>query len=76
MAIILFLIMPSTPRSEQAKLLGYENFAQMSMETKMAGSVENVMSMITSLLAKGESFCSVFHEDLLSYRLLVHSICW
>ncbi|XP_037798233.1 oligopeptidase A-like [Penaeus monodon] len=39
-------------RSEQAKILGYENFAQMSMETKMAGSVENVMSMITSLLAK------------------------
>ncbi|MPC85900.1 hypothetical protein E2C01_080699 [Portunus trituberculatus] len=25
----------------------------MSMETKMAGSVENVLSMITSLLAKG-----------------------
>lgn len=25
----------------------------MSMETKMAGSVDNVLSMITSLLAKG-----------------------
>lgn len=41
-------------RREQARLLGYENFGQMSMETKMAGSVENVLSMITSLLAKGK----------------------
>ncbi|XP_045618948.1 uncharacterized protein [Procambarus clarkii] len=41
-------------RREQARILGYENFAQMSMETKMAGSVENVTSMITSLLAKAK----------------------
>ncbi|XP_042227091.1 probable cytosolic oligopeptidase A [Homarus americanus] len=41
-------------RGEQARLLGYENFTQMSMETKMAGSVENVLSMITSLLAKAK----------------------
>ena len=33
-------------RKDIAKLLGYENYAQMSMETKMAGSVENVMNMI------------------------------
>ena len=33
-------------RKDIAQLLGYENFAQMSMETKMAGSVENVMHMI------------------------------
>lgn len=41
------------PRGEQARLLGYRNFAHMSMETKMAGSVDNVLSMITSLLAQG-----------------------
>ncbi|KAK4315963.1 hypothetical protein Pmani_012839 [Petrolisthes manimaculis] len=41
-------------RKDQAQLLGYENFGQMSMETKMAGSVENVMSMITSLFAKAK----------------------
>ncbi|CAL4088734.1 unnamed protein product, partial [Meganyctiphanes norvegica] len=39
-------------RHEQANIIGYENFAQMSMETKMAGSVENVFSMITSIMAK------------------------
>ena len=27
-------------------MLGYESFAQMSMETKMAGSVDNVKNMI------------------------------
>ncbi|XP_071539247.1 uncharacterized protein [Panulirus ornatus] len=43
-----------TLRREQAQLLGYENFVQMSMETKMAGSVENVYSMITSLLSKAK----------------------
>ncbi len=33
-------------RRDIAQLLGFENFAQMSMETKMAGSVENVLNMI------------------------------
>ncbi|KAK8742202.1 hypothetical protein OTU49_002174 [Cherax quadricarinatus] len=44
-----------TLRGEQACLLGYENFAQMSMETKMAGSVDNVISMIESLSAKAKN---------------------
>ncbi|CAH1793755.1 unnamed protein product [Owenia fusiformis] len=35
-------------RRDIAMLLGYENFAQMSMETKMAGSIENVMNMLDS----------------------------
>ncbi|XP_064092424.1 uncharacterized protein LOC135205590 [Macrobrachium nipponense] len=42
-------------RGDQARVLGYENFAQMSMETKMASSVDNVFSMITSLLAKART---------------------
>lgn len=40
-------------RRYQASLLGFESFAAMSMETKMAGSVEKVKTMITSLLARG-----------------------
>ena len=40
-------------RRDQVKLLGYSNFAAMSMETKMAGSVENVNKMIELLLEKG-----------------------
>ncbi|GAB1603422.1 probable cytosolic oligopeptidase A [Argonauta hians] len=33
-------------RQDIAKILGYDNFAHMSMETKMAGSVGNVLSML------------------------------
>ncbi|KAL3876262.1 hypothetical protein ACJMK2_034130 [Sinanodonta woodiana] len=36
-------------RSQIARMLGYEHFAQMSMETKMAGSVDNVVNMLESL---------------------------
>lgn len=35
-----------TLRRDIANILGYDNFAQMSMETKMAGSVENVLNML------------------------------
>ncbi|XP_064619158.1 uncharacterized protein LOC135482749 [Lineus longissimus] len=38
-----------THRRDIANLLGYDNYAQMSMETKMAGNVENVLNMIESL---------------------------
>jgi len=31
---------------DMAKLLGYSNYAEMSLSSKMAGSVENVFSMI------------------------------
>ena len=37
----------------QAITLGYSNFAEMSMETKMATNIENVHTMIASLLGKG-----------------------
>lgn len=37
-------------RQEQAKILGYDTFVDMSMETKMAGSVENVNNILDSLL--------------------------
>jgi len=37
-------------RLDQAVTIGYYNYAEMSMVTKMAGSVENVHSMIASML--------------------------
>jgi len=40
-------------RKDQAKLLGYESFADMSMQTKMAGKVDTVRSMVATLLLKG-----------------------
>lgn len=42
-------------RNNQAKLLGYETFADMSMETKMANSIQNVFSMITTIHTKSKS---------------------
>jgi Zn-dependent oligopeptidase len=41
--------------SLQAVTLGYSNYAEMSMETKMATNIENVHTMIASLLGKGET---------------------
>ncbi|XP_026761172.2 uncharacterized protein LOC113520107 [Galleria mellonella] len=37
-------------RQEQATILGFDNFVDMSMETKMAGSIENVYNMLDSFL--------------------------
>lgn len=37
-------------RQTQAKLLGYPTFVDMSMETKMAGTAENVRTMLAHLL--------------------------
>lgn len=41
-------------RQEMAELLGYKTFADMSMETKMAGSVEIVKNTINNLLEKAK----------------------
>lgn len=48
-------------RRDMAQMLGYENFAEMSMETKMAGSVENVINMIETLKGK---FRPLAQEDI------------
>ena len=48
-------------RKDIAEMLGYENFAEMSMETKMAGSVENVINMIETLKGK---FRPLAQEDI------------
>lgn len=49
-------------RRDQVKLLGYPSYAAMSMETKMAGSVDNVNKMIELLLEKGISFVEAIHQ--------------
>lgn len=41
-------------RREIANLLGYETFADMSMETKMAGRLQEVYNMIASLLERAK----------------------
>ena len=46
-------------RLDQAITLGYHSFAEMAMETKMATKLENVHTMIASLLGKGIYFKSL-----------------
>ncbi|GFT46731.1 hypothetical protein TNCV_1316872 [Trichonephila clavipes] len=41
-------------RSELAQVLGFKSFAELSMKTKMAGKVENVLEMITTLHVKSK----------------------
>lgn len=50
-------------RRDQVKLLGYSSFADMSMETKMAGSINTVKNMIESLAEKGN--CKPLHYLLI-----------
>ncbi|GFO38354.1 oligopeptidase a [Plakobranchus ocellatus] len=48
-------------RSDLAQMLGYDNFVEMSMETKMANSVENVLSMIETLKTR---FAPILWEEM------------
>lgn len=41
-------------RRDQAKILGYDNFVDMSMETKMAGSKKSVSKMLEALREKAK----------------------
>lgn len=47
-------------RKELAKLLGYNSFAEMSMETKMAGSIDNVTNTLQAILEHGICFLFIF----------------
>lgn len=40
-------------RQEQAKLLGFDNYVDLSMETKMAGTEDNVQTMLATLFSHG-----------------------
>lgn len=51
-------------RNEKAKILGYETFADMSMETKMLKSRDNVNKMITSLLERARPIQDIEVEKL------------
>jgi len=54
-------------RSDQAITLGYKNYAEYSMETKMAGSVENVQTMISTLKPEAKRGQETELEDLQNF---------
>lgn len=57
-------------RKDIANKLGFSNFAEMSMETKMAASIDNVMSMINSLKIKFQPLCE---EEITSLQEFAQS---
>lgn len=54
-------------RSEQAAILGYDSFVDMSMETKMAGSLENVINVLDNLLTTARPMQDVELDSLQSF---------
>lgn len=44
----------SIHRQEKAQLLGFQNFAQLSLDSKMAGNPSEVWKMITDLHSKSK----------------------
>merc|ERR1711974_80786 len=57
-------------RLDQASTLGYYNYAEMSLASKMAGSLENVQSMIASLLPAAKT---AQEEELASLQQYANS---
>ena len=56
-----------TLKQEQSKLLGFNTFAEQSLATKMAGSVEAVDRLLEELLSASWSGAQQEHKDLESY---------
>lgn len=54
-------------RHDLANLLGLKNFVELSMKTKMAGSYENVMSMINTLHTKSKDTTKEELEELQTF---------
>ncbi|KAI5637484.1 peptidase family m3 domain-containing protein [Phthorimaea operculella] len=56
-------------RHDQAQLLGFDTFVDMSMETKMAGSMENVNHIMDSLLESAKPMQDAEIEVLQDYAM-------
>ena len=54
-------------RLDQAIVLGYQNYAEMSMVTKMASNVDNVKTMIASLTGPARNKQETELADLQEY---------
>ncbi|XP_046968629.1 probable cytosolic oligopeptidase A [Vanessa cardui] len=54
-------------RLEQAKILGYDTFVDMSMETKMAGSIDNVLNVLDNLLESARPMQDVELQSLQNF---------
>ena len=56
-------------RSQLANLLGFHNFAELSLDTKMANSPKEVCDFLKNLASKAKPFAEQDYEDLKKYAL-------
>ena len=56
-------------RSQLANLLGFHNFAELSLDTKMANSPIEVCDFLKNLASKAKPFAEQDYEDLKKYAL-------
>lgn len=61
-------------RHEMAKLLGFANFAERSLATKMARSVDEVLGFLNELAAKSKPVAEQDMEDLTTFAREQHGI--
>ena len=54
-------------RAKEAKLFGYENYAALSMETKMARSVGDVMSAVSEMTIPCKAKCQTELSSLQTF---------
>ena len=54
-------------RKKQADLLGFANYAQLSLTRKMAGTLDKADQLLEELLEKSYNFCQKEHEDLKNF---------
>ena len=54
-------------REEKAKILGFENYAELSLATKMANSIDEVISFLEELAAKSKDQAKREFEELESF---------
>lgn len=57
-------------RKEQARIIGYDNYAQLSMSSKMAGSVEQVRSFLNTIHTKSSDSTQKSLETLTDFAKL------
>jgi oligopeptidase A len=63
-------------REEKSKILGYKNYAELSLEFKMADSPENVIKLIDRVTQKAKNKAIQEVEDLKKYFKLESFNIW
>lgn len=62
-------------RQEKAQLLGFQNFAQLSLDSKMAGNPSEVWKMITDLHSKSKEAAESELQILQVNQIIVYVDC-